>query len=1332
MATKTFSASKAAVMGKQTSGGSFSGWNGLDSHMQVGATGSYKWRSVAYFPIDFTGMLSINSATLYLYRATTGSHQNQSQTASLKVARMTKTWSEGTTDPGDGNLTGTLSWEWDNMYDQYTNTGSNTKNITDGGDETECFIDITDIATSWFNGSSNHGVILINNDSETNTAYAMLFYSDEKSGFKPKVVIDYETNTAPSPPYLTSPVDSTTQNTLTPTMAGTRNDPDSGDYITAVQIQVNGPLSIMRWNYSTTVASGDPGAGTFRMNNAATFSATNMYISETDYDGVSRATEMGTWAGKYIQIYNGEYFARFLLGSPTDNGTWRTFPLTLQYAYTFPAVAAVCQFEIDTNSTMSSVTGSAWDSGYYTIAGSPTTFSVTYGAAGTPAALVGNSWYKWRARTYDKEGLPSTSYAEWELFKVNSTPNAPSTTLPTPVDDIPDQTPDFSVSHSDPDVGDDKMYGYQVVVEKETSVGSGSWTTTGGWDSGQVDTSGSPATTKAITSGSLAWGGSYRVKARTKDSNNTWSSYSGWSTFKVHAAGVPVNLDPAGNEAVGVTPTLYGERATTADTITSFEIIVYSDDLVSTLWTSGVQTTTITSGSSFSKVYAGSTLTAGSFYQWKARVTSSVGGTSDWSALQRFQVNDTTVPTFTAPTSPATTLTPTIGFGRATTFNRYQYELYPSTATSGNLGSYLFQSTVVNPGSVTSVSVAYGGAPALAWNTQYKLRVKVSADAGATWSNWSGLFSFTTDAASTPVLTSIAGDASATAWITDSTPDFLITRQNSEGIYQAQFRLWNSTHTVMLWDSGMQGSYAGATTATFTYNGPALTQGTTYTWDAAYRKTILTGATGPFATYKTFRLNAPPSAPSGLVPINGEVYSDFSIQVGADYLPTFRATFSDPDTAGFADTPNTWEIVTEVYSGTWNAHTTKTLTTSLVVGQNSYTWAAADTDFLVNTDYRWKTRFKDSKLEWGPYSATQQFRIASAPNGTISQPSDDSTLSTVNPTVNWSYSGGTQESFIIDIDRVQSDGTFIENTYSTGERTSAAVSFLIPAGYMKQDKYYRIKLTVKSTDDLYDPTPSEVQVLVLLDPPNPITGLSADLYPDRSLIQLTWDKPSIKASHTFKRYNIYRRLAGSGASEWGLIDTVDSYSQNRYDDWRAGHGINYQYRVTNITSKATVETELESPDDPDGGSFDQTILETDVWMVVGPDRSDEQIAELPVNAESHNRPVQQEAFETLGSNRKVIITGFVLGHEGSITMLWTNKTITHPLDIQETISNTVWGRRIVEYMTQVKTGPWTLKSPFGDVWDVVFGAPDYQWKSGGHLEVSIDWIETGQTSGVIL
>lgn len=129
-------------------------------------------------------------------------------------------------------------------------------------------------------------------------------------------------------------------------------------------------------------------------------------------------------------------------------------------------------------------------------------------------------------------------------------------------------------------------------------------------------------------------------------------------------------------------------------------------------------------------------------------------------------------------------------------------------------------------------------------------------------------------------------------------------------------------------------------------------------------------------------------------------------------------------------------------------------------------------------------------------------------------------------------------------------------------------------------------------------------------------------------------------------------------------------------------------------------------------------------MVIGADRDPTHIIELPVSEEDHEAIIQQEAFEPLGSNRKLIIRGFVLGDEGNLTMTFMNDDIPAPWDDQVTINETVMGRRLFTYL-ESNPGPHILKSPFGDVWDVQFEGPAYQWLPGGHLQVSVRWIETG-------
>lgn len=1192
-------------MGKEI-GASFSGWNGLDNHLQVGATPTYKWRSCVYFNIDFTDMQSITSATLYLVdSAATIYHSEQdSPPSTLKVVRMTKDWGEGTYDT-EGGLTANATWDWDNRYDAYTNTGNNTKSITQSaGSDTS--ISVTDIVTSWFNGSANYGFMLINDTSETNTNKAMVFYSKQKGGSdRPRLVINYTTNTAPSAPTLTSPVSASTVSTLSPSFTGDANDADAGDYIIAFQIQV--------YNNSTGALMWD----------------SNARVVET----------FGT-----------------------------------------------------------------------------TSFAITYGYGSSSVAyqpLSSGVTYKWRARTMDRAGAWG-AYSSYSTFTTNTQPNEPTITInPPTLSDVTDSTPDITVLHNDPDASDYLMHGYEVIVE---ALSGSVWSQV--WTSGVVSTAGAPVASVTVSPSTLSWATQHRVTARTKDSSLVWSNYAQYVTFTTHTTYAPTSLSPTADEAVSSSPYFSGFRYSSSDVITSYEIMVYSDDLVSTLWSSGTLTSGITSGSLFNKQYAGSALSAGSYYQWKARVTSSIGGTSDWSGLQRFSVVAATVPSLSTPvTTGITDLTPTLTGSRASSFNRFKLELYPSTATTSVLGTALWTSgtlsaTIGAGGLGTQFTYDYPGSPALSSGTTYKWRAAVSSDAGSTWSSWSGLASFTTAYADTPTLTSAGGTSYPTyPWVTDSTPDFVVTRGASTNLSKTNIIVYNESATATVWDSGMI-DHANGTTSTTTYAGSTLVPGTTYLWQAKIED--VNGLVSDWTAMKAFRLNSPPTSPSTLYPSPGYVLQD-------SLLPLFKASYDDPDTAGFGDYPTYWEIVVTNSSGTTIA--TITRSTSLTNGLNSYQTIGADLTLSYNTLYYWKTRFKDSKAEWGTYSGLQSFTCVQSPNGTITSPSAGN-ISSSSPTINWSYTGATQYGFNIAIDETDSSYNKVSDVWES-DVISATASYTIPSGHLENTKYYTITLTVKDTNLIEDPTPSTVNVRLMQDAPDAIVDVQATVYEELSKVVVSWAQTSLKLGHTFVSYNIYRRVVGD--ITWTLIGTTGTIGSTSHTDWYAGHGVSYDYRVTVTTTVTGVS--IESPDatSPDSSIAWRIAFDTDVWMFIGVDRSQAHIQELPVMDESHSRPVQQESFEVLGSNRKVIVRGYVLGHEGSITCIWDKREVESPTDEQVLYDYTIIGRRLVDYLTNVR-GPHILKSPFGDVWDVEFASPSFQWQGGGHLQVTLEWVETGQTS----
>jgi hypothetical protein len=1208
MPTVTLEAQKDAVMAKAL-GGTFSGWNGKDNHIQVGATANRKWRGVIKFSLgDTSNWGSVSSAilTLTCFSDETNHESGTGNTMELKYARMTSDWGEGAIDPGEGDASGAMDWHWDNRYDKWTN--DSRQNVTQGSTGVTRTLDLTSIVNDWvIGGKTNYGIILMNGTSENDVDKAFLFYSTNtgSAGNRPQLQIVYTVNTAPSASTGMAPTGDAVVSSLVPSFSFTLSDPDAGDYLTGCWIQV--------------------------------------------------VDDAGT------TVY--------------------------------------------------------WDSAKITVAaGMPQSLSIQYGNGsviggnGQTLPLVAGNYYKWRVIAYDKAGAASP-WTSYQRFFVNQSPSVPSVTVsPAPLSAVPDNTPNISVTHND-SPSDSVMHGYAVIVETESTPGAGDWSQE--WASGDVDVSGSPVSTAIVTTGTLPWGASCRVTARTQDSYGAWSSYSPWVAFTIISVGVPINLQPTDSEVVSATPTLSGARSSSSDTIAAYWLRVFSDDLQTTMLTATRYTTGILNGTTFSKLYAGSALSAGASYQWQAQVESPSGDISPWSTLQRFTVAAATVPTATAPVGDNSyTLTPTITWTRASVFNRIQFEIYPEASTSSNLGTVHYASGTVSSGITgagpTTYSATYAGT-ALVYNTGYKQRARVSNDGGSTWSSWSGLSWFKTASASAPTLTSVAGDSSNPAWITDDTPDFIIARGGADTIDKARIRVFDSS-AVLVWDSGLI-DVANATTATVTYAGSTLVPGSTYIWDANYQ--AASGPEGPYSTSKQFRLNGPPQVPSGLFPSPAYVYTSTETK-------TFTAVFADPDTSNFADYPTNWEIVIE--TGDSAAFDTENITTSLANGLNTRTWPGTT---LNAGDYRWRTRFQDSKSIWGTYSAWQSFTVAAPPNGTIDTPSNGSTVTSITPTITWTYTGGTQAYYTIDIRQTDSSGAVLKNVTSLGPYYGTETSRSIPAGYLATGKYYNITLTVTSTLGLSDPTPSTVNMLVQIDAPNPITGVDTIANENLSSVLLTWNETTLKSGHTFIAYRVYRRRPN--ITDWELAGDVFKIEKTSFTDWYAGNTVTYQYVVRGVTTKSAVGVEMESPDDPNGGSFGETAISNDNWTFVGADRSPEHVANLAVTDESHNRPIQQEVFETLGSSRKVIMRGFVLGHEGSITTIWLNREVTLPEDEQITTLDTVVGRRLVNYLT-FHAGPHILKSPFGDVWDSQFTSPEYRWLQTGHLEVTLEYVETGNTS----
>lgn len=1320
MSQTTWNVNKDALAAYKSSDGSSYG-AGVDDHLPVGYV---SWlpgyvRSFLGFSYSFSGMVAVTGATLYL-KTSTGSHLTHASDPDIYVDRVTASWSEGTAG-ADEAWSSTNALEWSNMPS--VTTAERASWDVGGGsapaDSTFYSVDITGIIQAAKAAGTFYGIRLTSSD-EPSSAERVEFYSREAGASNDAyIVVDYTTNTAPNAPTGLSPTADAIQNTLTPSLTGTFSDPDVGDTLTGFQ----------------------------------------------------------------IILYE-------------DNGT------TVK-----------------------------WDSG--TLTGSGTSFSKTYNGP----ALTGNTFYKWKARCKDNDGVWG-AYSAQQRFKANSVPNAPSISLQeSPTTDVKTLTPTFNMTHSDPDTTDSQMLGYRIILELANG--------TAVWDSGDVAVT--ATTSKSVVypgSPALSWQTGYRWRARTKDSNSAWGGYSSNATFTTHTTGIPISLSPTGGVTVGgLTPTLSGSRATSDDLLTSAEIEVYENDGTTLKWSSGSFSSGVTS-SAFSKIYSGTALSYSTTYKWRAKVTSSVGGTSAWSALQSFVTPSATTPTQVTPVgSPITDLTPDFTGTWSDTLKGTQVIVYNDAA--GTSVKWDQGQTVETTG--TSYNVTYAGA-ALEWNTQYWWKISVQKSSDSVWQPFTGLTSFTTDAAGIPTpsappsdawlgapdevdgfenITGVTNGTSSSAsqdtavkqvgrasmkltittlsngstsdsyrtvalnlskygkktpikiqiryssatnvnyirlrftfatasdfdeydiepstinvWETktltldtpvasggtrnwanvtrigirtnasggsvttnvnvdnllfDATaPSFDGTSFGGETITNFRIRVYSDPGgTSLVWDSGDIGG--SSTTFTKLYTGSALSKGVVYYWQARYTKS--TGPVGNYSALIPFRLNASPSAPSNLEPVSGFTNPD-------SLIVTFKGTFEDTDKDALGDVPRTFEV--EVTRNSDSAIVYSLLKdASLTGGENTVydgeggvlkTTGAAN-PLAYDVLYNHRQRYYDSKGAIGPWTSYVQFNASQSPTTTITSPSDAGTVTSPSFNITWSMSspgGKAQNSYRVRIVR-NSDSLTI---YDSGRVYSSATLFAFPSGYLVNSTVYLVQVQLWDTDDLPSAFDSN-SVTTSWVAPSAITGFNVTDDVSNASVLATWDQSNLSPS-VFDFYRIYRKEASD--STWSTLVDLANIATVSYRDYLAANNVSYDYKITQFKI-VPGDVDLESAD----SDISSTLLDTDSWQIVGADRADAHIFELPVVSAPFLEPVQQEVFEPLGTSRKVVVRGKVLGAEGTLQCKWKDDEVATAKDQ-------------VDYIKS-NAGPHVLKSPFGDIWEVEFGGPTKDYEGGGHMTVSLTWIE---------
>lgn len=365
---------------------------------------------------------------------------------------------------------------------------------------------------------------------------------------------------------------------------------------------------------------------------------------------------------------------------------------------------------------------------------------------------------------------------------------------------------------------------------------------------------------------------------------------------------------------------------------------------------------------------------------------------------------------------------------------------------------------------------------------------------------------------------------------------------------------------------------------------------------------------------------------------------------------------------------------------------------------------------LVNaneTDYHEAVEFysREKGSAYRPYLVLTT-STNSAPNAPIGlAPTADATAASIKPTFTGTFSdpdaGDSMTGFQILL--YADNGTTQLWDSSAISASGATFSKQFSGSSLSYGTFYKWQARTKDASGVWGAYSSLQRFqIVTATPPSVITGLSATVLANS--IDLDWDISTL-IDADFDHYQLYKRQLGD--TEWDQLGSIYVKATLTFHDLAVSFGVTYQYKITQFKNvSGGFDVESNDSDIVNAALAGEAL---DVWMVVGSDGLPEHTFELPVINERHVEPIQQEVFEPLGSSRKTVVRGRVLGAEGSLECLWdsTERDAVTPK---------------IRYITHNR-GPHTLRSPFGDVWLVEFGGAEKQYQQVGHLNLSLQWTE---------
>ena len=476
------------------------------------------------------------------------------------------------------------------------------------------------------------------------------------------------------------------------------------------------------------------------------------------------------------------------------------------------------------------------------------------------------------------------------------------------------------------------------------------------------------------------------------------------------------------------------------------------------------------SGSTWSIAYGGPALSAGVQYSWRARTRDggSIQQWSPWSSWLAFTPQVNTPPTVSqqSPADGSTpgTLTPTFTWSYADA-NGHAQAAYQLQVQRVSDSAMMWDTGVVSSGATSRV---YAG-PGLQVGVQYRWRIRVYD--GYDWSSYTGWWTFT------PSLTPNPPTLASPAGLIDTlTPAVQGTYSQGSGGAEAGYQYQIRSNGVTIYDSGPVTGAIATGQAYGTDNPsdtpstpPALQWGTAY--DVRARSRDVNAQWSSWSSWLAFTTQSAPLTPTGLSPADGAVVN--AVQ------PTLQWVHNDPD--GDAQQQAAIELQ-RVSDGSPVTGYPVTLTQS--GGSHQVT---APLTASPPTAYRWRVRTRATPgAGFGPFSAWQQFTVATVPAVAVSSPAANGTATAPALTVAWTMTGGsgTQATWRVVI---REAGAII---HDTGVQAGAASSYTLPGTVLRNGKMYTVEVLI--TDTLAQAAASgQVPFTTAWTPPPTITGVQA-------------------------------------------------------------------------------------------------------------------------------------------------------------------------------------------------------------------------------------------------